>query len=180
MTVIFSKTRSRVLAWIMAITFSLAATVVFAAPASAAKPIVVPPDFFSFDVPAGERCEFAMHSLSGGGVFVVKETTDEDGNVIQEHISGKTNAFTFTNLENGKSVTIDSKGFSQTNTYNADGSVDSVSTGQVLYNLLATDVPAGPAFYVVHGRVVFTLTADEVFIVEEVSGRTTDICALLR
>lgn len=176
MATTFSKAGTRTLAWITALAFSLAATIIFAAPASATKPVVVPPGFFEYDLEPGQRCEFATHYVVGGGVFVEKATTDENGNLLQEHSSGKTNAFTITNPDNQKSIIIDSKGFSETVTYNADGSITTETSGQAIYELYPSDTPAGPALYVTQGRVVGTITPEGNFILTSVVGQTVDVC----
>ena len=63
-----NKGGRRVLAWITTLTFGMALGVAIAAPA-AAKPIRVPPNTYTNTLAAGERCEFALRTVSGGGIF---------------------------------------------------------------------------------------------------------------
>jgi hypothetical protein len=167
---------TRVLTWITTLTFGVALVVAFAAPA-AAKPIRVPPNFFTNTFAAGERCEFALRTVTGGGIFVERELIDKDGNLV-ETVRGVQNTLTITNLDNNKTFTLQGKGFSRKSITNPDGTVTSYVTGHILFSLSPTDVPAGPAFLMVVGRIVSTEAAG-VFTVQETHGRTVDLCALV-
>jgi len=167
----------RALAWITALTFGMALGVAIAAPA-AAKPIRVPPNTYTNTLAAGERCEFALRTVSGGGIFVEREFIDKDGNLVHT-IRGVTNTFTITNLENNKTFTLQGKGFSIRDTTSPDGSVTSYGSGHILFSLSPADVPAGPSWLMVVGRVVITGTAAGVATVQETHGRTVDLCALV-
>ena len=52
-------------------------------------------------------------------------------------------------------------------------------TGHNVLFYFPTDHPAGPSTTLIVGRFVYTVDSNEVFKLEEVSGHTTDICAIL-
>ena len=176
MATITKKGGRRLLTWIVTLAFGMALPVVFAVPA-AAKPVFVPPDFSINNYAAGELCEFAVRTESGGGVFVEKESVDKDGNaVLTQH--GVLNTFEITNLETGKTFTLQGKGFSLKAITAPNGTVTIYGSGHILYQLFPTDVPAGPSWLLFIGRVVITEAGDPVVgTVEETNGRTIDLCA---
>jgi hypothetical protein len=178
MAAITNKGGRRLLTWITTLAFGMALPVVFAVPA-AAKPVFVPPNFSINNYAAGELCEFAVRTESGGGVFVERESIDKDGNAVYA-LRGVHNTFEITNRENGRTFTLQGKGFSYKAITTPDGTVTIYGSGHILYYLLPTDVPAGPSWFLFLGRVVTTEVGDPVVAtVQETNGRTIDLCALV-
>ena len=52
-------------------------------------------------------------------------------------------------------------------------------TGHTVLIFLPSDVPAGPSTTLYLGRVVYTVDKDDKATLQEVHGKTTDICAAL-
>ena len=178
MATITNKGGRRLLTWITTLAFGMALPVVFAVPA-AARPVFVPPNFSVNNYAAGELCEFAVRTESGGGVFVERDSIDKDGNAVFT-LRGVHNTFEITNLENGRTFTLQGKGFSYKAITTPDGTVTIYGSGHILYQLFPTDVPAGPSWFLFLGRVVITEVGDPVVAtVQETNGRTIDLCALV-
>lgn len=174
-----NKGRRRLLTWlVISLALGMALPVVLTVPA-VAKPVIVPPRYFTTNYAAGELCEFAMRTVSGGGIFVEKESIDKDGNTVFTQ-RGVTNTFEITNRENGRTFTLRGKGFSLKAVTTPDGTVTIYGSGHFLYQLFPTDVPAGPSWLLFIGRVVITEAGDPVVAtVQETKGRTIDLCALV-
>ena len=155
--------------------FALASAVgvATAAPASAAAPD------FAFELPAGTACAFPLRVEGTGDKRIMKQFTDQNGNVVRLLAAGKGFDLTFTNLSSGESTTLPSNGSVQLTTINADGTQTVQNTGHNVVILFPTDVPAGPSTTLYTGRLVYTVDASGVFTVQSTSGQTTDICALL-
>jgi hypothetical protein len=132
--------------------------------------------------PAGEACvgfDLCVEFL-GGAKRVDREFEDKDGNVIRMISAGRGDALLFENLSTGDALSVASKGAVEETTYNPDGSERHVVTGHNVIILFSTDT-GGPSTTLYTGRVVFTVDPDGVWdvIEEEVSGKETDICAVL-
>ena len=93
--------------------------------------------------------------------------------------AGKGNPLEFTNPENGESIALRPNGSVTITTFNPDGSLTLVNTGHNVLILFPTDVPAGPSTILYVGRLVLNVDANEVFTLQEFSGRATDICAAI-
>jgi hypothetical protein len=135
---------------------------------------------FVIELPAGSACEgFDLRIEGTGGNQVVKEFVDRNGNVVRVLSAGTGSALSFTNLSTAATFSLRSNGAVSQTTLNPDGSSTVTITGHNVVILFPTDVPAGPSTTLHVGRVVYTVDANEVFTVEQVSGETTDICAVL-
>jgi len=142
-------------------------------PVSAAEPD------FSIDLPAGVACAFDLRVEGTGDKRIMREFTDRSGNVVRTLAAGKGFTLTFTNLSTGNSLTLPSSGSVQRTTFNSDGTSTVVSTGHNVLILFPTDIPAGPSTTLYVGQIVYTVDASGVFTLQSISGRTTDLCALL-
>jgi hypothetical protein len=135
---------------------------------------------FVFELPAGSAClGFDLRIEGTGGNQVVKEFVDRNGNVVRALSAGTGSALSFTNLSTGATFSLRSNGAVSHTTVNPDESSTVTITGHNVLILFPTDVPAGPSTTLHVGLVVYTIDANEVFTVEQVSGQTTDICAVL-
>jgi hypothetical protein len=152
----------------------LAVVLGYGSPAIAADP----PDF-TIDFPAGLACNFDLRIEGFGGNRHLKEFKDENGNLVRSLEAGTGSALRFTNLTTGETFSTKSNGAVAHKRYNPDGSYTETDTGHNVLILFPTDVPAGPSTTLIVGRVVFTVDTNQVFTLLDVSGRTTDICAVL-
>ena len=135
---------------------------------------------FTFDLPAGTACAFALRVTGTGYQPKVREFVDQDGNVVRTVSAGTGQALTLTNLSApDESIALRSNGTATHTTINADGTQTVTSTGHHLLILFPTDDPAGPSTTLVAGHYVYTVGTDGVFHVQRISGKTTDICTLL-
>jgi hypothetical protein len=134
---------------------------------------------FTFVFPAGIACNFELQIEGSGGNRHLKEFTDKNDNVVRSLDAGTGSALRFTNLTTGNTFSTKSNGAVSHTTFNPDGSLTQKLTGHNLLILFPTDNPPGPSTTLIAGRVVFTVDINEVFTVQEVSGKTTDICAVL-
>lgn len=138
-----------------------------------------PPDAV-IDLPAGTACpEFSLQIEIRGSSKVVKEFTDENGNVVRMLTAGKGPALSFMNLSSGATFSLKPNGAVTHTRFNPDGSSTVSITGHNVLILFPTDIPAGPSTTLHVGRVVFTVDTNGVFTVQKVSGKRTDICAIL-
>lgn len=160
---------ARFIVFIGVVTLTLVAVFVLGRPASAD---------FSFELPAGLACNFALGVDGIGEQPVYREFEDKDGNlrVLQ---AGKGVELTFTNLDTGATLALKPDGSVSQQTFNPDGSSTAVLTGHNVIILFPTDEPAGPSTIQYVGRVVITIDLDEVYTVQSVRGTSTDICASL-
>ena len=136
------------------------------------------PDIF-LELPAGSACAFPLLVEGTGNKQIMREFTDRNGNPVRTLSAGKGYQLTFTNLANGESLALPSNGSVQRTTSNSDGTSTVQNTGHNVVILFPTDVPAGPSTTLYTGRLVYTVDATGVFVVQSASGPTTDICALL-
>jgi hypothetical protein len=164
--------RSRIARLIGAVTLTLVATLGLGRPSIAASSTV-------YDLPAGLACSFALRVEVVGGNQVQKTFVDKNG-TVRTISAGKGSALTFTNTETGSTLSLKPNGsVTFTTTPNADGSTTYVVVGHNVLIFFPTDVPAGPSTTLYIGRVVFTVDSAGVFTLQEVSGKSTDICAIL-
>jgi hypothetical protein len=134
---------------------------------------------FELTLEAGVACDFALFVEGTGDNRIMREFTDENGNVVRILAAGKGFDLTFTNLSTGETVELPSNGSVTRTTINADGTATVENTGHNVLILFPTDVPAGPSTTLYVGRLVYTVDANGVFTLQNTSGPTTDICALL-
>jgi hypothetical protein len=78
---------------------------------------------------------------------------------------------TFTNLSGDATVALPANGAVANTVYNADGSQTVTLTGHNVLILFPTDVPAGPSTTLYVGRVVYTVDAQGVFMLQSTRGR---------
>jgi hypothetical protein len=132
------------------------------------------------DLPAGLACDdFDLRVEIRGGNQVFKEFTDQNGNVVRTLSAGKGSALLFINLSTNATFSLKANGSVTRTTWHPDGSSTVALTGHNVLVLFPTDVPAGPSTTLHAGRVVYTVDTNAVFTVQQVSGKTTDICAAL-
>ena len=147
--------------------------------ATAAQVSAAEPDF-QLTLPAGVACaDFDVLVEGTGDNRIMREFTDQNGNVVRILAAGKGFDLTFTNLSSGETVELPSNGLVARTTINDDGTTTVESTGHNVLILFPTDIPAGPSTTLYVGRLVYTVDANGVFTVQSTSGPTTDICALL-
>jgi hypothetical protein len=134
---------------------------------------------FTFDLPAGDACDgFAVRVEGSGGNQIVREFRDSNGNLVRTLSTGTGSALTFTNLSTNATFSSTSNGSVARATNNPDGTTTWTRMGHNVLILFPTDVPAGPSTTLIVGRFVYT-DSNGVFTLKEVSGHTTDICAVL-
>jgi hypothetical protein len=157
---------------VAALALTSALAVATAAPASAA----------TIFLPAGTACEFPLTIEVSGGKRIIREFTDENGNVVKIIEAGKGFDLEFTNEETKESIAFPSNGSVSQTTINADGSATVQATGHNVVIFFPTDDPPGPSTTLYEGRLVYTVDSpypNGAFTLQSSSGPTTDICALL-
>jgi hypothetical protein len=131
------------------------------------------------DLAAGTACDFGLRIEIRGSNKVVKEFKDKNGNVVRTLEAGKGSALSFMNLSSGATFSLKANGAVTHTRFNPDGSSTVSITGHNVLILFPSDIPAGPSTTLHVGRVVYTVDTDGVFRVQKVSGKGTDICAIL-
>ncbi|MGK7221892.1 hypothetical protein ACSNO4_03745 [Kocuria flava] len=130
----------------------------------------------------GEACPgFALDVTFNTPAPELRTFTDRDGNVVKLIAAGRGSVLTFTNLtsEPERSVTVDTKGSVSRIVPNDDGSVTVYATGVNGLILEAPNDVGSPSTVVYTGRLVYTVSPDNVFDVVSSSGKQRDICAEL-
>jgi hypothetical protein len=171
MPVTKSRTARHLVAGVTALALGSAVAVATAAPASAQE--------LDLTLEAGLACDFELHIEGTGDKRIMREFTDQNGNVVRLLSAGKGFDLTFTNTSTDESISFSSNGSVERTTINADGSATVQTTGHNVVIFFPTDVPAGPSTTLYEGRLVYTVSTDGVFTLQSSSGPTTDICALL-
>jgi hypothetical protein len=130
---------------------------------------------------AGQACDFTLQIAgSGGHGLTDRAFFDKNGNLRLYLINaGSGMALTFTNLDTGASLSLDSTGSVETLTPNADGSMTLVAMGHNVIIMFPTDSPPGPSTTLYVGRVVISVGDNSTFTLQRTSGTATDICAAL-
>ena len=165
---------SRTIVAVAAVTFM--ALVGLATPSVA---VASPPDTV-LDFPAGVACDFALRvEIWANPHRVFREFRDKDGNVVRILTAGKGNTLAFTNLDNNETLTTKANGSVEHVTLNPDSTQTWSITGHNVFILFPTDVPPGPSTTLYVGGVDFTVDTLGVFTLQSVSGKATDICAVL-
>jgi hypothetical protein len=155
-----------------------AAAALTVGPTTAAR--AAEPDF-TIELGPGVACTgFALRIEGTGDKRMMREFTDADGRVVRTLSAGKGFSLTFTNVKTGARVSLRPSGSVSWTRLNADGTATVASTGHNVVIFFPADEPAGPSTTLYVGRIVYTVDAEGVFTLRSVSGRTTDICALLR
>jgi len=131
------------------------------------------------DFPAGFACTFAVRIEVTGSNLVNREFLDKNGDLGRILLAGTGPAYTFTNAETGQRLSTPARGSTRTVTVNPDGTETRVLTGHDLLILFQSDFPAGPSTTLYNGRVVFTVDAIGTFRLQDISGRSTDVCAAI-
>jgi hypothetical protein len=114
-----------------------------------------------------------------GDKRIMRQFTDRNGNVVRLLSAGKGFTLTFTNVDTGESLMLQSNGSVERTTVNSDGTSTVVSTGHNVLILFPTDIPAGPSTTLYVGQIVYTVDTSGVFRLQSTSGTTTDLCARL-
>lgn len=144
-----------------------------AAPAMAQEP-------YDFTLPAGEGCDFELGFKATGGKLITRDFVDKDGNLVRSITAGKGTVNTYTNIETGKSISINTAGSVKRTVVNDDGTLTVTATGHNGLILFPTDVPAGPSTVQYTGRIVYTIDPKTgVFTLVSTSGRSIDVCDAL-
>lgn len=167
----YQKNRSVLNAMIVVLIMGLVAVMCSGSPATAADT--------TLDLPAGLACAFDLRVEIWGGNQVYKEFFDKNGALVRKLSAGKGSRLRFTNLDTGDTFSVKPNGSVTHIAFNPDGSYTSSTTGHNVLILFPTDVPPGPSTTAYVGRVVYTVGLDGVFTLQEVSGKSTDICAAL-
>lgn len=138
-----------------------------AAPAHAA-PLVLPP---------GTACEFTLSLEQTGGNLHTKEFFDKNGNLVKIITAGKGTVNTYTNVDTGESISINTAGSVSKTVVNPDGTLTVTATGHNGLILFPTDVPAGPSTVQYTGKIVYNVDpATGIFTLVSTSGRSINIC----
>jgi hypothetical protein len=139
-------------------------------------------------LPVGLGCPgFNLGITSTGSEPLVREFTDEDGDVVRTISVGNDVVLTYTNYGTdpdapvaGKSITFKTAGSVTRTVNNPDGTQTVTATGHNGVILFPTDIPAGPTATQYVGRIVYEVDpATGVFTLVSTSGRAVDICAAL-
>jgi len=128
---------------------------------------------------SGQACPFNLQIEIWNGKQNFKEFKDKNGVVVRSILAGKSSALRYTNLDTNATLSSKSDGAAAHTTYNTDKSQTLELTGHSVVILSPTDSPPGPSTTLREGRVVIKIDPQGNWIVEEDSGKKTDICAAL-
>ena len=143
-----------------------------AVPASAAA------EDFEFVLPAGLACAgFDLLVQGTGDNRIMKEFTDQNGDIVRTLAAGNGFDLTFTNLDNDNVLALPSNGSVQRTTINDDGTTTFVITGHNVLILFPTDIPAGPSTTLYVGRLVYTVDPSGVFTLQSTGSGTRQTSA---
>lgn len=127
--------------------------------------------------PAGVACSFPLQvKTTAAGQPKELPGRNGDSRILW---AGKGQAITFTNLDTNATYSLKANGSVQRASFHPNGTSTWEVTGHSVIILYPTDVPAGPSTTLHIGRVLYTSTATSDFTVQQVSGRSVDICAQL-
>ena len=141
-------------------------------------------------LPDGEACiGFDVALDIGEGNRTSRTFEDKDGNTVVL-TTGRAESVVVTNLETEESVTAPARGVRTRATTDDNGTADPADdittfevTGNLLLVLFSTDIGGAglppSSTTLIAGRTVFTVDAQGIYIVQSVSGSTTDICEVL-
>jgi hypothetical protein len=136
---------------------------------------------YTLTLPAGQACSGfdLIVNVDYSDHQVYKEWTDENGLPVRMLTAGKGNDLEFVNGTTGATFSLKANGSVSHTTLNPDGSSTVSSTGHNVIILFPTDNPPGPTTTLYVGRVVYTADAYSNFTLQDVRGKSTDICAAL-
>ena len=134
-----------------------------------------------FTLPAGLACaDFDLTiEITPSDHYVIKEWTDEYGNPVRQITAGRGDDLEFINETTGATFSLMGNGSVSHTTVNPDGSKTVSTEGHNVLILFPSDFPPGPSTKQYVGRVVYTIDPYEVWTLQKISGKTTDICAAL-
>ena len=112
---------------------------------------------------------------------VFREWTDENGNPVRMFQGGKGNELLFRNLDDPWVEEFYTKtgGSVEHKIIHPDGSETAKATGHNVLVWFPADLPDGPWVRLYVGKVVYTISSDGIWTLEEANGKETDICAAL-
>lgn len=134
----------------------------------------------SFEFPGGTACSFDITiniDLNDNRVF--KQFTDKDGQIVRMLQAGKGNKLEFVHDITEASFVVKGKGSVEHKTFNPDGTQTVSSTGHNVLIFFPTDQPPGPTTTEYVGRVVYTIDGEGNYTLQDVKGKSTDICDAL-
>jgi hypothetical protein len=153
-----------------------AAALVFAAPVAAVPPTRGPAPIDPVTFPAGIACPgFAVTVSAEVNKQTMTVFYDRDGNPIRATVVGR---LVMTFEGNGATLSL-RLGDAIHLTFNPDGSLTVVGTGNVVYISFPSDVPPGPSATLYSGRLELSIAPDGTGTVVETAGKSLDICAAL-
>jgi hypothetical protein len=135
------------------------------------------PPSFTLKFAPGIACDFELQVEGWGGNRRMAEYKDEKGNRVRLLEAGAGTALRFTNIANNQTFSTDSTGALSQIRYNLNGSFTETDTGQSLLILYPAAQPTGPSTRLISGSIVFTVDSRGLFYMQEIKGKTTDICA---
>jgi hypothetical protein len=135
------------------------------------------PPSFTLKFAPGIACDFELQVEGWGGNRRMAEYKDEKGNRVRLLEAGPGTALRFTNIANNQTFSTDSTGALSQIRYNLNGSFTETDTGQSLLILYPTAQPTGPSTRLISGSIVFTVDSRGIFYLQEIKGKTTNICA---
>ena len=132
-------------------------------------------------LPAGLAClDFDLTiNIDFNDKRVFKQWVDEFGNPVRILEAGKGNDLEFVNEETGATFSLKANGSVSHTTINPDGTSTTKATGHNVIILFPTDEPPGPTTTQYVGNVIYTVDSNEVWTLQKVTGKSTDICAAL-
>ncbi len=137
----------------------------------------VPNSFYTFTIPAGMACTFAVGWEPVVNNEVVTTFPPEANGDVAQLFTGYV-LERFTNLDNGKSIVINISG-PATFVHHTDGSITYTGLGPEPVVFFPTDIPAGPKFYINYGQIIYTITPSGQAILVSQSGTQFNVCAAL-
>jgi hypothetical protein len=102
---------------------------------------------------------------------------DRAGNVVRQTDHARPSTWVFTNLDSGKSVTLQLPAGTLTITPLADGTTKIFINGSAIGFNAPTDTPPGPFSFMSNGHLVLVIASDGSGTITQLSGNTTDLCA---
>ena len=134
-------------------------------------------------IPAGYAClDFGLTiEITPSDHYVVKEWKDEMDNPVRLLTAGRGADLTFVNENTGATLSLMGNGSVSHTTYNPDGSQSVSAEGHNVLIFFPSDLPSGvgPSTKQYVGRVLYTVDAFGTWALQDVRGRTVDICGAL-
>lgn len=130
-------------------------------------------------LPAGLGCPFELQIETAGGNLHTKEFYDRKGELVRIISAGKGVLLTYTNTENGKSISFNTSGSVSKTTVNPDGTSTVRASGHNGLIFFPSDVPAGPSTTQYTGTVVYNIDINGTWTLVSTSGPAVDVCAAL-